>query len=139
MLRPLSHRSFRSGRPWPLAFGAGVVVVGSALGCGSTKPPSAEPLACPVLSLDCPGTAPSYANQVGPIIQAHCTGSGCHSPSETPNAPWAFTSEDDVSEWSFAIQADIADCLMPPPGSPQLSESDREALNTWLTCGAPNN
>jgi hypothetical protein len=134
-----SSSPLRSGYRWVLALGAGLGVVGSALSCSSSKPPSDEPLACPVLSLDCTGTAPSYANEVGPIIQAHCTGSGCHSPSEAPNAPWAFTSEDDVSEWSFAIQGDIADCLMPPPGSAPLNESDREALNAWITCGAPNN
>jgi hypothetical protein len=134
-----SSSQLRLGYRWALGFGAGLAVVCSALSCGSSKPPSDAPLACPVLSLDCTGTAPSYANQVGPIIQAHCTGSGCHSPSDAPNAPWAFTSEDDVSEWSFAIQGDIADCLMPPPGSAPLEEADRELLNAWLTCGAPNN
>jgi hypothetical protein len=128
-------RSYR----WALGLGLGLAGVGSALSCSSTAPTADAPLACPVLSLDCTGTAPSYASVVGPIILAHCTGSGCHSPSDAPNAPWAFTSEDDVSEWSFAIQGDIADCLMPPPGSAPLNESDREALNAWLTCGAPNN
>jgi hypothetical protein len=120
-----------------VALAAGAFIGGAS--CGSAPEPDAA-LSCPSLSLDCSGTAPSYAGQVGPIIQAHCAGSGCHSKSEDPSAPWAFDDEDDVAEWSFQIQNNLSDCLMPPSGhEPALSEADREALNDWIACGAPDN
>jgi hypothetical protein len=120
-----------------LALAAGAFVFGSS--CG-TKSDVDAALSCPSLSLDCSGQAPSYAGQVAPIIQAHCAGSGCHSPSDDPNAPWAFDDEDDVAGWSFQIQGDLSDCLMPPHGrQPALSEADRETLNDWIACGAPDN
>jgi len=94
-------------------------------------------LVCPTLSTECPAELPSFANEVAPILAAQC--GQCHT-REDPTGPWPFDNREDVADWARQIEADLAECLMPPPETDApLSGADRETLHVWLTCGTPAN
>jgi len=98
-----------------------------------------EAAVCPVLSSGCPAVVPSYANEVAPIVEAHC--GQCHTRTNPdPRGPWPLDAPEDLAEWAGTIQADLSDCVMPPPeADAALSDADRETLHAWLSCDAPAN
>jgi len=116
------------------------LVLGSSLsglfGCGgdAVRPPA---LVCPTLSSECPAVVPSYTNEVAPILAAHC--GQCHT-RENPSGPWPLEDPSDLADWATSLQADLSECLMPPPDADApLSDADRDTLHVWLMCGAPAN
>lgn len=116
---------------------AGVLVAGGFVACGSEDPAAPTTAACPILSSECPAELPSYANEVAPLFAAHCN--QCHNGAD-PAGPWPLNNPIDIGDWARSIQADLEDCLMPPPDSdPPLSDADRQKMHDWLSCGAPNN
>jgi hypothetical protein len=124
-----------------ISFAAGVVLgIGSSglLGLLACEDAAERPaLVCPTLSSECPALVPSYANEVAPILAAHC--GQCHT-RENPSGPWPLDDPLDIAEWATSIQADLSECLMPPPDADApLSDADRETLHAWLSCGAPAN
>jgi hypothetical protein len=99
---------------------------------------SGENPACPADEpASCPSPAPSYASQVGPLIDQYCA-VGCHTAGGT-----ASDRPLDSYATVFARRSGVLDqtyqCAMPPIGSPVPSEPDRAAILGWLVCGAPNN
>jgi len=99
----------------------------------------AEPaaLVCTPLPTDCPDEAPSYANVVAPIVENNC--SQCHYPGN-PDGNWPLNDPIDIADWSASIQLSLADCLMPPRDSDLImTDTDRQTLNAWIVCGAPDN
>jgi hypothetical protein len=105
------------------------------IGCsGEAEEPTGA--VCEPLPVECPGEAPSYANVVAPIIANNC--SQCHNPND--HLAWPLDDPTDVADWSDAMLLNLAACLMPPRDSDiVLNDADREALNAWLICGAPDN
>jgi cytochrome c peroxidase len=102
------------------------------------NPDYANP-SCPTdLPTSCSGTAPSYAQMVGPIVNSVCAAK-CHAPggiaSNRPMGDYAslFALKD-------AVLNQVSNCNMPPvDADPQLGEADRSTLLAWIVCGAPNN
>lgn len=105
---------------------AGSLVLGAACSSGAS---------CPTDLPTCPdGGAPSWTNDVQPIVQAQCA--SCHSPGGVEPAQPLVT-YGDVYARRGPVLDQVYACLMPQTGS--LSATDRNALLTWLECGAPNN
>jgi hypothetical protein len=86
----------------------------------------------------CPDPAPSYANDVSPILQTYCV--RCHGPggveSNKPLTTWAEVK----SRYGAILQQVYVGCVMPPAGEPQITDpTERAKLLGWLECMAPNN
>ena len=84
----------------------------------------------------CPSQAPSYATQIQPIIQSSCV--TCHY-SGNPSSRFDFSTYSAVNANRGPMLTQVYSCAMPPPDAGALSSDEREALMTWLVCGAPNN
>lgn len=115
--------------------GAGPLIVAAALalGCG----PDDGGAACPSdLPAACPSPAPSYAADVGAIIQSRCA--SCHAPGgEEPSMP--LVTYDQIKARAPAMLTQVYACRMPKAGAPPLEPGQRQALLEWLVCKAPNN
>lgn len=85
----------------------------------------------------CPAVVPSYAGEIAGLIERHC--GGCHL-EDNLGGPWPFSNWQDVYDWAVSMRISLEQCLMPPPDTDApLSATDRERLQSWLACGAPNN
>ena len=99
--------------------------------CGSSGPP------CPNdLPAACPSPVPSYAQDVKPIISAHCL--KCHAPGGQ-EASKDFTTYSNVFLQRQPILTQFYSCRMPPEGEPRPTAEERAMLIGWLVCGSPNN
>jgi uncharacterized membrane protein len=118
---------------WLLLVAAGVLIPA----CSSDAKPD-DPPACPgVTQAKCPDTVPSYASDVAPIIEAKCQ--HCHAVDNTQGL-WSLSDQEGVNEWSDTILRQIRACAQPPPDSGYaLTLDERNALEAWLVCGAPDN
>lgn len=109
-------------------------------GCGSSGQTPVPDGSCPMdLPASCPTPAPSYATQVGPIIQTYCV--PCHSPSGIePTLPFStYADITAASDRPMRMLLQLHACQMPPPYATQLPEADRVTLLGWLVCHAPDN
>ena len=100
---------------------------------------AAEPVAneCVPTPSACPSEVPSYSGEIAGIIERHC--GNCHL-DDNLGGPWPFSVWQDVYDWSLSLRLSLEECLMPPPETDApLSPTDRERLQAWLACGAPNN
>jgi len=107
-----------------------LVALASALACFTQAPgcPSDLPASCPSSG------APSYSAVVAPILAQRCV--SCHSPGGIEaNSP--LDSYDAVYARRGSVLNQVYACMMPQDAP--LSSADRQALMTWLVCGAPNN
>jgi hypothetical protein len=106
-------------------------------GCGSDSQSSDLP-SCPGVTVaTCPEAVPSYAGEIAPIIDARCN--HCHAPGN-PDGLWPLTDHASVKDWSDTILRDVGACIQPPPRSGYaLTLDERNALEGWLLCGAPDN
>jgi hypothetical protein len=85
----------------------------------------------------CPAEVPSYGGEIAGIIERHC--GNCHL-DDNLGGPWPFTQRQDIVDWLSSVRSAVELCLMPPPESDApLSPVDREKLQSWLACGAPDN
>jgi hypothetical protein len=106
-----------------------------AAGCSDDPVEPAE-FVCTPLATECTGEAPGYAAVVAPIILNNC--SQCHNSED--HLAWPLDDPTDVADWSDSVLLNLGGCAMPPRDSDVvMSDADREALNAWLLCGAPNN
>jgi hypothetical protein len=108
-----------------LAFAGAAIAAGcngNSGSCSATVPSS------------CPTSAPSYANDVAPILSTYCT--SCHASggqeSDKPLDTYAH-----VAALSAEVQGQVAGCSMPPSGS--MSAADITTVLTWIECGAQDN
>jgi hypothetical protein len=86
----------------------------------------------------CPDPPPSYAGQVGAIIQTYCV--GCHGPGGLEsNRPFQTWQDIDTHAYAGPMLQQLIACRMPPADAPQPSDVDKQTLIGWLTCGHPNN
>jgi hypothetical protein len=104
-----------------------------ALGCG----PAGEGATCPNdLPAACPSPAPSYAAEVGAIIQTRCA--SCHAPGGQ-EASMPLVTYEQIQRRSASMLTQVYACRMPKAGAPPLADAERKALLEWLVCRAPNN
>jgi hypothetical protein len=90
-----------------------------------------------VASVDCSGTAKSYATDVNPIIQASCaTNSGCHG-SSSHSGPGELLTYAEVFNARSTIRAAVLSGAMPQNGS--LTTAQKTAIICWIDNGATNN
>jgi hypothetical protein len=130
------NRSVRARAWWPFALVA-AVAAGGALGCKSSGPA----VSCPPAPTDplCPDAPPSFAGDIYPnVFQPMCV--PCHSPGGQESS-MPFTTYQGIYGTNGAIAREIyaqvfENCLMPPSGSPQLSDAQRQKLLDWFGCGA---
>jgi uncharacterized membrane protein len=92
--------------------------------------------ACVRADPSCTSPAPSYAATVRPILTSACV--SCHHPDST-EAQSSLATYPSVHLVFGAALGQVAACLMPPAGYPQLTAEERTALLAWLACGAPDN
>jgi hypothetical protein len=111
-----------------------VVVVPSGA-CGSAPAPPPPP--CPDdAPSGCPTPAAGFAADVAPIIASHCQ--KCHTPGGmSQNFP--FETYDQISPYAGDINLQLQTCAMPPAPEPRLSAPERQALFSWILCGALDN
>ena len=108
-------------------------LVGVGLGCGGPRTNGSCPNDLPA---SCPATVPSYQATVSGIINLRCV--SCHSPGGQEASRPLQTYSQVYSERSAMLNQLYA-CNMPPGTAAKPTEQEREALLTWLVCGAPQN
>lgn len=84
----------------------------------------------------CPSTAPSYQNDVAPLVQSKCV--PCHGPGGLESSI-SFTTYQPIFDRRFDVLQRVAHCLMPPADAgvaQQLDSSERELIAAWVVCGA---
>ncbi len=123
---------------------AALVAAVVASGCGGGDPAGPADagardaaLTCPNdLPAACPAPAPSYANDVAPLIQRRCT--PCHFPGGV-----AAMGMHDLSTYArvFAQKREVLTqvyaCKMPPADAGAPTPDERRTMLGWLVCGAP--
>ena len=82
----------------------------------------------------CPASMPHYGADVLPILQRDCI--PCHGPGTGGKDESSY---DLVKAQRSPILDQVGQCLMPLPGSPQLTDDERYLLLAWLVCGAQDN
>jgi uncharacterized membrane protein len=87
-------------------------------------------------SAGCPNTAPSYAAQVGEVIERRCA--VCHYPGNNQSTK-VFDDYAGIFAERRTMLTQIYGCKMPLAGAMPLSPAERKALLQWFVCGAPNN
>ena len=95
--------------------------------------------ACPAGLPDssaCPGSAPSYKDDIAPLVDDRC--GGCHYQGNR-NSKQVLETYDDLHSSVSVIEKEVYGCAMPPQGEPVLSAEERQRLLRWLVCGAPDN
>ncbi len=120
-----------------------VATTASLCACGpSGAYTSADPCAGPTpedVPSSCPTPAPTYSQDVLPILERTCL--PCHSP-QWPDEfnPPDLAGYDRVYEMRGTVQYSIAGCWMPDEaaGGVPLTEPERQAIMGWIVCGAPD-
>ena len=94
--------------------------------------------ACPGVTVEsCPDEVPSYEHEIAPLMEARCQ--TCHA-AKNDAGLWSLGDQESVADWSVTILRQIRSCSQPPPDSGvYLTATERNTLETWLVCGAPNN
>ena len=86
----------------------------------------------------CPA-APSYANDIAPLVKRTCD--TCHAANGSASDR-DLTTYKNLTKLETTSLVQVADCLMPPSDAgadAMLSPSDRTQLLQWFVCGSPNN
>lgn len=87
---------------------------------------------------NCP-SAPSYANEIAPLVNRTCD--TCHSINGSASDR-DLTTYKNLTKLETTSLVQVADCLMPPSDAgadAMLSSDEREELLQWFVCGSPNN
>ena len=129
--------SLRAGNPWDMRSGSRLLLLlllpllgalGVACGQGSgASCPTSDPNACLDATL-------SYDGGIGALLNERC--SPCHAAGGV-EAKILLTDYAHVSKAQMSISSKLVTCTMPPAGSPQLTDSERQQILGWLSCGGP--
>ena len=86
--------------------------------------------------MSCPATAPTFAADVRPLVEAHCA--VCHGAGQQMPRLDSYQA---ISLTTTKQQAffQIQHCSMPPAPRPPLTAAERDTILTWLVCGAIDN
>lgn len=82
-------------------------------------------------------TTISFQTQINTILAANCATSGCHNGDNGANRNWTVFSN--VQTNAANIKSRTGARTMPPPGSPQLTQSQIDLIACWVDAGAQNN
>jgi hypothetical protein len=86
----------------------------------------------------CPN-APSYANEIAPLVKRSCV--TCHAINGSASDR-DLTTYKNLTNLETTSLVQVEDCLMPPSDAgpdAMLSPEDRTELLQWFVCGSPNN
>jgi len=84
-------------------------------------------------------TIPSYANDIAPLVVAHCL--PCHAAGGTASDR-DLTTYANVAHIESTVLSQVYACLMPPSDAgadAALTTQERDELLQWLVCGSPDN
>jgi len=110
----------------------GLATVAAFVGCNKTVTSTTT-----VYTVDCSGTAKSYATDVAPLIQTYCaTNSNCHAAGST-EGPGALTTYTQVYNDRNSIRSEIYSGGMPEGTT--LTAAQKNAIICWIDNGASNN
>jgi hypothetical protein len=128
-----------------------LVVLLISVGCSTTNPGDGRGFlggeagvvpACPMPLIDCPetGPPPTYADDVAPILAAHCT--GCHGPGGENQdvlltSYAALAKKNGTSSIAQTAIADVLGCKMPPSPLLRVPEQEQKTLVCWLKAKTP--
>ncbi|MDG1946185.1 MAG: hypothetical protein P8J17_18130 [Halioglobus sp.] len=77
------------------------------------------------------GSILSFEADIEPIMQAKCL--GCHNDGDNPVASFSLAGRDKAETFKSAIQYSVESNTMPPPGTLQLTGSERAKLLAWAS------
>jgi hypothetical protein len=133
-----------------LAFGILAIVV--PLGCGDKQNPLGD-YQPPGNTAGAPGTGGdtgaggggaggasgvSYADVIAPMMTQSCAVSGCHA-GASPIMGIGLDTYDKVKANASAANAAIQSGIMPIPPGANLTSTDKQNFQDWVSAGAPNN
>jgi uncharacterized membrane protein len=91
--------------------------------------------ACPAdVQNACVDSSLTYDAGIGAIFDTRCA--PCHFPLGVEDSV-LLNSHAQVLKARMSVGSQLVTCSMPPEGSPQLSETERQQILDWLSCGAP--
>ena len=111
------------------ALAAGALLLGA--GCGGPRS-AADPANAP-----CAGAAPSYRQDVAPLLQRYCL--GCHAAGGDAGEDHDFSRYEVLHAQSRSLQEELEALAMPPRDRPQPAGEERRLLARWACWGAPDN
>ncbi len=85
---------------------------------------------------DCATAAPSYTNDIAPLVGGRCL--GCHF-ARNPNSSVVLETQSEIYDQRQLVETQLYRCAMPPSTGTPLTSDERAELLKWLVCGAPNN
>jgi hypothetical protein len=104
-------------------------------GCGGPRN-VAEPTNAPQAP-PCAGAAPSYRNDVAPLLQHYCL--GCHTADGDAGEDHDFSRYPVLHAQRQLLQQELEALAMPPRDQPQPTAQERRLLARWACWGAPDN
>lgn len=107
--------------------------------CASGNDPRDPGRACSTTlpsSDDCATAAPSYANDIAPLVADGCL--GCHF-TRNPYSSIVLETQSELYDQRQLVETQLYRCTMPPSDGTPLTSTERAKLLKWLVCGAPNN
>jgi uncharacterized membrane protein len=128
--------------PWDRAIGAMLVLAVALAACahaaadlhpGGGALASATGGACHHATPSCAGAAPSYAQDVRPILQARCF--KCHAGEGEAAGEHDFSRIETLRAQKRALSNEIGACAMPPTPEPPVPDEEAEVLLRWAACG----
>jgi len=113
----------------------GVLALALPSGCGDKQNPAGD-FRQPA---DASGSAGvSYTQTIAPMMAASCSVSDCHD-STARVANVALDTYDEVKANAERSNQSIQDGWMPVGSVPPLTEAEKQAFDSWVKAGAPNN
>jgi hypothetical protein len=80
----------------------------------------------------------SYADVIAPMMAASCALSGCHA-GASPTVGIGLDTYANVSTHASAANSAIQAGIMPIPPGANLTATDKQNFQSWVSAGAPNN
>ena len=85
----------------------------------------------------CPARPPSYRADVEPVLRGKCF--ACHAGNGDAVDEIDLSKFETVHAGRVALEGKVRARAMPPAGRPELTDSERQMLLSWLACQAPEN
>jgi uncharacterized membrane protein len=95
--------------------------------------PTATGSTCRHAMPSCVGTAPTYAEDVRPVLEQRCF--KCHAGDGVAAEEHDFSRLETLRAQKMALANEVGACAMPPSSEPALSDEEAERLLLWVACG----